>query len=88
MRLPGRPAGGQLLGYSALMEHYALDCPPPRKLTAIVAVGQKTTMTVEGVEWSLLPKVARFKVPNLPIEHLGVALKHPKLRRTGGCPDD
>lgn len=74
--LPGRPLGAQLIGYSALIDHYDLDGPPPRRLTAIAAVGQKVTHVHEGVEWLLLPKGARFKVPERPIEHLGVALKH------------
>ncbi|MDB5719469.1 MAG: Filamentation induced by cAMP protein Fic, partial [Alphaproteobacteria bacterium] len=74
--LPGRPIGAQLLGYSALIDFYELDCPPPRRLTAIASVGQKTTVSREGVEWLLLPKGARFRVPETPIEHLGVALKH------------
>ena len=68
--------GAQLLGYSALIEAYELDCPPPRRLTAIAAVGQKTTYMREGVEWLLLPRGARFRIPETPIEHLGVALKH------------
>lgn len=68
--------GAQLLGYSALIEHYQLDCPPPRRLTAIAAVGQKTTTVREGIEWALLPRGARFRIPETPIEHLGVALKH------------
>ena len=76
IRLPGRALDSQLLGYSALMDHYALDCPTPRRLTAIAAVGQRTTLAREGVEWTLLPRVARFKVPDTPIEHIGVALKH------------
>jgi len=74
--LPGRPMNAQLLGYSALIDHYELDCPAPRRLTAIAAIGQKTTLIREGVEWLLLPRGARFKVPDNPIEHLGVALKH------------
>src|SRR3954470_4513959 len=74
--LPGRPPGAQLLGYSALIDFYGLECPPPRRLTAIAAVGQKTTLSREGVEWLLLPKGARFRVPETAIEHLGVALKH------------
>jgi hypothetical protein len=64
------------MGYSALIDVYDLDCPPPRRLTAIAAVGQKTTFVREGVEWLLLPRGARFRVPETPIEHLGVALKH------------
>jgi Fic family protein len=48
----------------------------PRRLTAITAVGQKTTIVRDGVEWLLLPRGARFKVPTQPIEHFGVALKH------------
>ena len=47
--LPGRPSGAQLLGYSALIDAYQLECPPPRRLTAIAAVGQKTTIVREGV---------------------------------------
>ncbi|WP_342658129.1 Fic family protein [Sphingomonas sp. NY01] len=74
--LPGRPLGAQLLGYSALIDAYQLECPPPRRLTAIAAVGQKTTIMREGVEWVLLPRSARLRVPDAPIEHLGVALKH------------
>lgn len=64
------------MGYSALIDIYDLDCPPPRRLIAIAAVGQKTTFVREGVEWLLLPRGARFRVPETPIEHLGVALKH------------
>lgn len=74
--LPGRPFGSQLLGYSALIDAYDLDTPPPRRLTAIAAVGQKVTVVREGVEWLLLPRGARFRIPDQPIEHLGVALKH------------
>jgi Fic/DOC family len=74
--LPGRPLNAQLLGYAALIEHYQLDCPPPRRLTAITAVGQKTSVIREGVEWLLLPRGARFRVPDEPIEHLGVVLTH------------
>lgn len=74
--LPGRPLGATLLGYSALIEAYELDCPAPRRLTAIAPVGQKTTITREGVEWLLLPRSARIKIPESPIEHLSVALKH------------
>lgn len=74
--LPGRPFQAQLLGYSALIEEYSLDCPPPKRLTAIAAVGQKTTTLRDGVEWILFPRGARFKIPDTRIEHLGVALKH------------
>lgn len=74
--LPGRPFQAQLLGYSALIEEFNLECPPPKRLTAIAAVGQKTTSVSEGVEWVLLPRGARFRIPELRIEHLGVALKH------------
>lgn len=76
VNLPGRPFGAQLLGYSALIEAYDLETPPPRRLTAIAAVGQKVTHMREGVEWLLLPRGARFRIPEQPIEHLGVALKH------------
>ena len=74
--LPGRPADTQLLGYSALMEHYGLECPPPRRLTAIAAVAQKVTVVRDGVEWLLLPKGTGFRVSDSPIGHLGAALKH------------
>lgn len=74
--LPGRPPHAQLLGYSALIEAYALDCPSPKRLTAMAPVGQKTTALREGVEWVLLPRGARFRIPESRIEHLGVALKH------------
>ena len=74
--LPGRPLDAQLLGYAALIEHYELDCPPPRRLTALSSVGQKTTQRREGVEWLLLPRTAKYQIPENPIEHIGVALKH------------
>lgn len=74
--LPGRPPHAQLLGYSALIEAYALDCPSPKRLTAMAPVGQKTTALRKGVEWVLLPRGARFRIPESRIEHLGVALKH------------
>lgn len=74
--LSGRPPQAQLLGYSALIEAYDLACPPPKRLTAMAAVGQKTTTIREGVEWLLLPRGARFRIPDTRIEHLGVALKH------------
>lgn len=70
------PADWQLLGYSALIDLYGLDCPPPRRLTAIASVHQRTTRRINGVDWLLLPRNARFKVPDHPIEHVGVALKH------------
>lgn len=76
MHLPGRPYEAQLLGYAALIEHYGLECPSPRRLTAITGVGQKTSVIREGVEWLLLPRGARFRVPDEQIDHLGVALKH------------
>lgn len=76
INLPGRPHDAQLLGYSFLIEHFELECPPPKRLTAIAAVGTKITQLREGVEWLLLPRGARFRVPETPIEHLGVALKH------------
>ncbi len=74
--IPGRPSDAQLLGYSALIESYGLVCPPPRRLTAIANVGQKLTTVRDGVEWLLLPRGARFRLPETPIGHLGVALKH------------
>ncbi len=74
--LPGRPLDAQLLGYAALIEHYDLECPPPRRLTALSNVGQKTTQRREGVEWLLLPRTAKYQIPETPIEHIGVALKH------------
>jgi len=74
--LPGRPRDAQLLGYAALIEHYQLVCPPPRRLTALASVSQKSTIVREGVEWLLMPRGARFRIPETPIEHLGVALKH------------
>ena len=74
--LPGRPADADLLGYSALMENYQLECPPPRRLTAITAVAQRTTVVRDGVEWLLLPKWAGFRVSDSAIGHLGAALKH------------
>lgn len=43
---------------------------------ALAAVRQKTTRIVENIEWVLLPRGGRFRIPEAPIEHLGVALKH------------
>jgi len=74
--LPGRPADTQLLGYAALIEAYALECPAPRRLMAVAAVGQKVTRRREGVDWTLLPRSANYRLPTDPIEHLGTALKH------------
>ena len=74
--LPGRPPEARLLGYAALLDHYQLDCPPPRRLTAIAPVGHSTTHLQDGIEWLLLPKNSGLRIPSTPIEHLGVALKH------------
>jgi len=74
--LPGRPEAAQLMGYAQLIEAYEIDCPPPRRMTALLAVGQKTTVTREGAEWVLLPRNANYRVPERFIEHLTVALKH------------
>ncbi len=76
VEIPGRPADVELLGYSALIEAYGLECPTPRRLTAVAPVGQKTTSRREGVDWLLLPRSANYRIPASPIEHLGVALKH------------
>jgi len=77
--LPGRPRNAQLLGYAALIEHDQLVCPPPRRLTALASVSQKSAIVREGVEWLLMPRGARFRIPETPIEHRGVALKHESL---------
>lgn len=74
--LPGRPIGAQLLGYSRLLEDFRLDTPLPRRLTAVAAVGQKTVIREGGIEWILLPRQSGIRVPDLAIEHIGVALKH------------
>ena len=74
--LPGRPPNAQLLGYASLIEAYALDCPPPRRMTALVPIGQKQTVVRDGAQWVLLPRTANYRVPDEPIEHLAVALKH------------
>lgn len=76
LELPGRPADAELLGYSALIELYGLNCPPPRRLTAVAAVGQRTSERRDGVDWLLLPRSANYRIPAQPIEHLGAALKH------------
>ena len=76
LELSGRPAETQLIGYAALIEHYGLTCPTPRRLTAFAAVGQRITQRREGVDWLLLPRSAGYRIPGRPIEHLGVALKH------------
>lgn len=70
------PLGRQLRGHSEPVEHYARDCPPTRKLNAINATGQNASSMAEWSEGSLLPKVVRFKMPDEPIEHVGVASKH------------
>jgi hypothetical protein len=74
--LPGRPSDAMLLGYSALIEHYQIACPPPRPLVAISAVGRKTSVVRDGATWLLLPRNANFRLPETPIGHLGPALKH------------
>ena len=74
--LPGRPTDAQLLGYAALIEGYGLECPAPRRLMAFAAVGQKITQRREGVDWTLLPRSANYRLPADLIEHLGTALKH------------
>lgn len=74
--LPGRPENAQLMGYAYLIEAYEIDCPPPRRMTAMLSVGQKRTVVREGIEWVHLPRTANYRVPETPIEHLTVALKH------------
>ncbi|MDR2881214.1 MAG: Fic family protein [Azoarcus sp.] len=74
--LPGRPNDAQLMGYAELIEAFDLDCPPPRRMTALRAIGQKTTAMLDGVEWVFLPRNANYRVPEEPIEHITVALKH------------
>lgn len=76
VELPGRPLDAELLGYAALIDAFELDCPTPRRLTAVAPVGQKTTARREGVDWLLLPRSANYRIPATRIEHLGVALKH------------
>jgi hypothetical protein len=36
---------------AALIEHYGLECPPPRHLTAIIAVEQAMEAAVPGGIW-------------------------------------
>ncbi|MDE2442323.1 MAG: Fic family protein, partial [Betaproteobacteria bacterium] len=67
------------MGYAQLIEAFDLDCPPPRRMTALMPIGQKRTEFREGVEWVLLPRNANYRVPETPIEHLTVALKHEGL---------
>ena len=74
--LPDRPPDAQLLGYAALIDAYQLECPPPRRLTAIASVARNTTRLHGGIEWLLLPRNSGLRAPRAPIEHLGVALKH------------
>ncbi|WP_326523168.1 Fic family protein [Sphingomonas sp.] len=76
IEIPGRPADAQLMGYAELIEHFQLDCPPPRRLTALSTVGQKAVVTRDGIDWLLLSRNANYRVPNDPIEHISVALKH------------
>lgn len=64
------------MGYAQLIETFDLDCPPPRRMTALMPIGQKRTEFREGTEWVLLPRNANYRVPDEPIEHLEVALKH------------
>lgn len=74
--LPGRPEDAVLMGYAQLIEHFGLECPPPRRMTALMSIGQKRTEVREGIEWVLLPRNANYRVPENPVEHLTVALKH------------
>lgn len=64
------------MGYAQLIEAFGLNCPPPRRMTAMLTIGQKTTVVREGVEWVFLPRNANYRVPEEPIEHITVALKH------------
>ena len=64
------------MGYASLIETFGLECPPPRRMTALLPIGQKRTEIREGTEWVLLPRNANYRVPDEPIEHLLVALKH------------
>jgi hypothetical protein len=48
---PVAPFGAQLPGYAALIAHYGLECPPPRRLTAIIAVEQAMEAAVPGGIW-------------------------------------
>lgn len=74
--LPGKPEDAQLMGYAQLIEAFDLECPAPRRMTALVSIGQKRTAFREGTEWVLLPRNANYRIPEEPIEHLTVALKH------------
>ncbi len=64
------------MGYAALIAHYKLRCPPPRRLLAIAAGRQRSMRLADGTEWLLLPRSSGLRVPATPIQHLGVALKH------------
>jgi len=75
-RPPARPPQSQLIGYSALIDAYRLVVPPPRRLIAVAAVSHNTTYSQDGIEWMLLPKKSGLRIPETPIEHLGIALKH------------
>lgn len=79
IELPGRVPGTQLLGTAALIEYYELECPIPRRLMAVGTVGRKTAIQRDGIEWTLLPRSASYRIPSNPIDHLGVALKHEQL---------
>jgi len=41
--LPGKPDDAILMGYAQLLEHFELDCPPPRRMTALLPIGHKLT---------------------------------------------
>ena len=69
-------SGTTPLGYAALIAHYKLRCPPPRRLLATASGRHRSMLRVNGVEWLLLPRSSGLRVPDTPIQHLGVALKH------------
>lgn len=73
------PANTQLIGYAYLIDHYRLHCPRPRKLSAITPTGRRRIQVRQGIEWLLLPAAANRRIPELPIAHLQIALKHEAL---------
>jgi Fic/DOC family len=73
--LSDRPTG-EPIGYAALIEHFELTCPLPRRCTVIIPSGRRATMHRNGTEWVMIPKSASYRLPDSLMGHLDIAFKH------------
>jgi hypothetical protein len=75
IKLPNRPDGDPI-GYAALIEHFDLVCPLPRRCTVITPSGRRSSEHRDGTEWVSLPRSANYRSPDTLMGHLDIALKH------------